>query len=206
MEQRRGADEGGLCLECDTVLGLRVFQVHNAGEMAIDERRIGEGPEMFGGLELGRIGWEEVEIDVIGHPQTQTGMPSCAIEDQDDLLLRSCSCLARERSELRLEERNIHARREVEQGAAGGRMDEADEIAPFVAVLDRGDGALSLGCPDPAQDGLQANPMLVHRPQFDLCFGEGCHHLAQERPQFFLNRSCATESACMWRGRGTWGE
>ena len=70
-------------------------------------------------------------------------------------------------------------------------MDEADEVAPFVAMLHWGDRAVSLGRPDPTQDRLEANAMFIDRPQLDLRLGEGRRHLADERPQLFLNCSWA---------------
>jgi hypothetical protein len=67
-----GANELGLRLERNTALGLRLFEVLDAGEMAVDEWRvdewrIGERPQMFGWLKLWRIGGQEVEKHVVGH-------------------------------------------------------------------------------------------------------------------------------------------
>ena len=64
-------------------------------------------------------------------------------------------------------------------------MDEADQVAPLVAVLHGCNGAVSLGCPDPTQDRPQANTMFVSGPQLDLCLGEGCRHLLDQRSQLF---------------------
>jgi len=57
-----GADEGWLRLECDAVLGLRLLQILDAGEMTVDQRSIGQRPEMFGGLQFGGVGREEVHV------------------------------------------------------------------------------------------------------------------------------------------------
>ena len=53
MEAGSGADEGWLRLECDAGLGLRLLQILDAGEMTVDQRSIGQRPEMFGGLQFG---------------------------------------------------------------------------------------------------------------------------------------------------------
>ena len=82
------------------------------------ERRIGQRPEVLGGLEFWGIGWEEVQVDVVGHAQAQTGMPSGSIQDQDDLLLGTGSRLARKGGELRFKERDAHRGGEMEQRAA----------------------------------------------------------------------------------------
>lgn len=50
MEQRSGADALGLPLEGGTPSKLSVFEVLDGGEMLVDQRRIGERPEMLGGL------------------------------------------------------------------------------------------------------------------------------------------------------------
>ena len=49
----------------------------------------------------------------------------------------------------------------MEERAARGGMHEADEIAPGVAVLHRSDGALANRRPDPTQERLEADAMLV---------------------------------------------
>lgn len=81
-------------------------------------------------------------------------------------------------------------------------MDEADEVAPVVTVLDRGERLLAVEAPDFVQDRLEPDPVLIHCPQFDGCVGEGSGDGLQQRPQFFLNASCSAGSACTCRGRG----
>jgi hypothetical protein len=191
VEEGGRADEGGLRLQGDTAPGLRLLEVLDRGEMPIDERRVGERPEVFGGLQLGGVGWEEVEIDVVGHAQAQTGVPPRPIEDQDDLFVGTGSRLASEGGELRLEEGNIHARRQMEQRLARRRVNEPDKIAPFIAVLNWRHRPLSLGRPDPPQDRLEPDAVFVDRPHFDGGCRKRGRHLPQERPQFFLKRAWA---------------
>ena len=57
--------------------------------------------------------------------------------------------------------------RDVPHRSAAGRLHEAPDVEPLVAVMAQCDGPLALGRPDPAQDGFQADPVLVHRPDFD---------------------------------------
>lgn len=91
----------------------------------------------------------------------------------------------------------------MEEGAPRGGMDETHRRAPGVAVLDRSEGALVVKAPDLAQDRLQADAVLVHRPQLDLRLREGGGHLPQKRAELFLKAAWATGSAWTWRGRGT---
>jgi predicted DNA-binding transcriptional regulator AlpA len=70
MEEGGRADERGLRLERDTVLGLRLLQRLDGSEVPIDQRRIGERPEVFGGLQLGSIRRQEEQVGAIRFPET----------------------------------------------------------------------------------------------------------------------------------------
>ncbi len=52
MEKRRRANTIELALERGAPSELGVFEILDGSEMLIDERRIGQWPEMFGGLEF----------------------------------------------------------------------------------------------------------------------------------------------------------
>src|SRR5258706_9501905 len=81
-------------------------------------------------------------------------------------------------------------------------MDKADEVAPVVAIWHWGDGALAVETPGLVQDRLEADPVLVDRPEFDLGVRESRGDRLQQRPQVFLKVSCCARSAKTWRGRG----
>ena len=55
----------------------------------------------------------------------------------------------------------------MKDGAARGGMDEADEIAPLVAVLHGSEGALAVETPHLVQDRLQPDAVFVDRPELD---------------------------------------
>src|SRR5271165_5668163 len=90
----------------------------------------------------------------------------------------------------------------MENAPPRGGMDKADQIAPVIAMLDRRNGALSVKAPDLLQDGLEADAVLIHRPQLDLRRGKGGRYGLDERPDLFLNCSCALGSALTCRGPG----
>src|SRR3954470_6639837 len=48
-----------------------------------------------------------------------------------------------------------------------GRLDEGGDVEPLIAVVAEGDRPLTFGHPDPAQDRLQANAVLVRGPDLD---------------------------------------
>jgi len=203
MEQRGGADARGLTLEVGTAGELDVFEFLDAGEVAIDQAGVGERPEMFGWLQLGRIRRQEEQVDVVGDAQAHAGgLPAGAIEHQHDLFGRTSADLAGEGGELHLEERDRDAGRQVEEGATRGGMDEAHQVAPFEAVLHGGAGPLANRCPDAPEERFQANAMFVGGPELHLGVGEGRGHRSEQWSQFFLKASCCAASANAWRERG----
>jgi hypothetical protein len=130
VEVRGGADEIGALLQGDAASGLRILQLLDIAEMAIGEGRVGEGPQVLGGLEFGGVGRQKEQMDMLRHAQPHAGMPAGAVEHEDDLLGRTGTDGTSKGSELHLKEGNADRRGEMEDGAAGGGMDEADEVAP----------------------------------------------------------------------------
>lgn len=119
-------------------------------------------------------------MDVVGHAQLETRMPARAIEDQHDLFVGTRAHLAGEFGQLDLKERDADGGREMEDGPPRGGMDEADEIAPFKAVLHARHRPLANRRPDPAQQRFEADPVLIDRPQLDAGVRERRGHLAQD--------------------------
>ena len=58
MEADGEADEVGERLEGDAMGELRVFEAVDGGEVLVDKRQVGQQPQMFGGLQLQRIRWQ----------------------------------------------------------------------------------------------------------------------------------------------------
>src|SRR5260221_6268463 len=76
VEQRGRADQIWTGLEGDAALSLRVLAVVDRGEMAVEQGRVGERPEVLGRLELRRIRRQEEQIDVVKHVHTHAGKGS----------------------------------------------------------------------------------------------------------------------------------
>jgi hypothetical protein len=55
VETGGGTDAVGLRLELGAVRQLGVLKFLDAGEMAVDQHVVGQGPEMLGGLQLGGV-------------------------------------------------------------------------------------------------------------------------------------------------------
>lgn len=110
---------------------------------------------------------------MLRHPQLNTGMPACTIEHQHDLLAGTSAGLACEFGQFDLKDGDTDRGRQMKDRAPGGRMDKADEIAPSEAMLDRGNWTLPNRRPDPTEQRLEADAVLIGRPQFDMRLGEG---------------------------------
>ena len=160
------ADEIAASLEGDTTARLRVFQLVEIGDMTVDQHCVGQRPQVLGGLQLGRVRWQEEQVDVLGHPQAHAGMPPGLVEHEHELLVGSRSRLLCEGGQLDLKEVDTHGGGEMEERPAGGGMGKADQSAPGEAMLDEGVRARTGRRPDAAQQRLEPNAMLVGHPQF----------------------------------------
>ena len=186
MEAGRRTDEIGPRLQGGAVGELGVFEVLDAGEMLVDECSVGQGPEMFGGLQFGRVRGQKEQVDVLGDPEVDAGMPARPIEHQHDLLGGTGSRLASELGQLHLKHRDAHGGGQMKERPTGGGMDEADEVAPGKAVLHHCHWPLTDRRPDAPQERFQADAMLIGRPQLHLGVWERRRHRLQQRPYFFF--------------------
>ena len=67
----------------------------------------------------------------------------------------------------------------------GTKLDEGGDVQPLVAVVAKRDGPLTLGRPDPAQDRLQADAVLVGGPDLDRLVRVLGRFLGDDRASFF---------------------
>jgi hypothetical protein len=68
VKQGGAAEHGGLALQGVTAGSKRVFEGDERGEMRIDQRIVGELPQMLGGWELGRGGGQEDQMKTRWRP------------------------------------------------------------------------------------------------------------------------------------------
>ena len=129
-------------------------------------------------------------------------MPTRAIQHEDDLFVRTGSHLPSKGGELDLKERDTDGAGEVKDRAPRRRMHEADQIAPFKALLHRSQRSLAVETPDLVQDRLEANAVFVDGPHFHLGLRKGGRYRSRERTELFLKAWCSAAFACTWRGRG----
>ena len=167
MEERAGSDNIALAGEGDAAFADKPFEVLDGLEISVDQRLVYELPEVFRGLQLGAMRRLEHEPDAIRYSQVFWPMPSGAIELKDNPLVCASGRRFGKVQKNGLEQLLAHRVRDVPHRIACGRFDEAPDIEPFVTVMAKRNWTLAFGRPDPSQDGLQADPMLVHRPDLD---------------------------------------
>jgi len=144
-------------------------------------------------------------MDVLGHPELDTGVPARAIQDEHDLLGGTRPDVLGKGGQLDLKEGDADGGSEVEDRPARGGMDKADQIAPVIAVLHWRERALPVEAPNFVQDRLEPDAVLVDGPtpqQLNGGLREGGRDGLDERPYLFLNSACWSGSAKTWRGRG----
>ncbi len=76
-------------------------------------------------------------------------------------------------------------------------------VEPLEVVLHRHRRARPFAHPDPAQDRLETDAVLIRGPQLDRGVRERLLHLVQALRKVFLKVSWVVGSALAWRGRRT---
>jgi len=155
------------------------------GEVLVDQRGVGQGPQVLGRLQFGGIGREKEQVHVVWDPEADAGMPAGPIQHEDDLLGGTGSHLTGKLGQLHFKHGNADGGGQMKECASRGGMDEAHQIPPGKAVLHGGDGPLANGRPDPPQERFEADAMFVSRPQLHLGVGKRRHHCLQQRSYFF---------------------
>src|SRR5258705_12570848 len=123
---------------------------------------------MLGGLQLGAVRRLKDEADAFGHGEVLRSVPPGVVELKHDPLLVAGSCGLGEVEQDRLEHLLADRVRDVPHGAPRGRLDEARHVEPLEAMMAERDWTLAPRRPYAARDRLQADAMLVRRPDLDL--------------------------------------
>lgn len=173
METGVSMNHSWVILEPAAALGLHLFQLIQRGEDPIGQRLIGERPKPLSRLEFGRIRWEKQQVDSLGKRNLGTLVPTGPIQDQHDLFVRSRSGLLGKQREGLGEDLPIHRWQQEPARLPALWMDKGKDIHPFIALGHWSSDGGSFGCPDPPQNGLEANAVLIHTPQFNTCVRMG---------------------------------
>jgi hypothetical protein len=76
-----------MSLEPAAALGLNVLQLIKRVEDPIGKRLIGERPQAFCGLQIGRMGWQKEQMKPFGNHQITTLVPASLIQNQEKMLV-----------------------------------------------------------------------------------------------------------------------
>ena len=187
VEERAVADQVLLLCECDAALSYDLVEVLDGLEVAVDQRLVDERPQMLGGLQLWAMGRLEHELYAVRHDKVLGAMPARIVELQHDALVRprpptwrSRRAPARSRPWRHCWRRSTpcnrsRARRSPSHRAIRAMM--ADRHRP-----------LPDGSPHPACDRLQADAMLVRRPNL-IWRADACGARPRRCAGAFLNRA-----------------
>jgi hypothetical protein len=167
VEAGGGADQLGVTLQLSAASELDVFELLDRREMAVDQTAVGQRPQVLSRLQFGRVGGQEEQVHVVGDAQLDAGVPAGTVEHEHNLLGGAGADGTGEGREFDREQCNGDRGRQVEDSAARGGMDEADEVAPGEAVADQRERALANGRPDAPQQRFEADPVLIDGPQLD---------------------------------------
>src|SRR4051812_11111457 len=190
-----------IAIENTTALGDDVLEIGQGLEVPVGEWLIQDGPQVVCGLKLRRIPGQVTGPEALRHDQVGCGVPAGVVEPEYDDALPSRPGLARKQRQQRGEERLGHSVRYVPEHLAGDRLHEGGHVQPLIAVVTQRDGPLPLGRPDPAQDRLQPEAVLVGRPAFDWRVRVLGPLLSDGLLQLFLNASRSSGGAeAGWRG------
>src|SRR4051812_12711223 len=190
-------------MENATARGDDVLKIGEGLEVLVGQWLVEDGPEVLGGLKLGGVWGQVDEPDPIRHNQVRFRVPAGVVELKHDDAIPSRPSLAGKQGQQRGEERLGHPVRYVPEGLAGDRLDEGGDVQPLIAVMAKRDGPPTFGRPDPAQDRLQPDAVLVGRPDFDRLVRVLGPRLSDGLLQLFLNASRSSGVAeAGWRGRG----
>src|SRR5260221_6898609 len=86
MKVSQRADHMWLVLKQHTALDLCRFEIVEGAEGTIGNPFIREWPQALAGLQFGGIGWQEEQMDALGHHELFARMPPRSIQHQQDPL------------------------------------------------------------------------------------------------------------------------
>ena len=158
-------------------------------EVAIDERLVDEGPQMLGGLQLRTMCRLEDEPDSVRHGEVLGSVPAGVVELQHDALAGPGAHRSCEVGEHEFEVGLADAVGDVPDRATGGRLDKARHVEPLEAMMSERNGTLADRRPHAARDRLQADAMLIRRPDLDFGARMLAPFIGGGSLQFFLGAS-----------------
>lgn len=114
-----------------------------------------------------------------------TGMPSSPVEHQQDLFLFTGSYGLSEVLQGQCKDLHVDGGQEQPLRLSGGWVDKGIDVEPLVALLNDSRWTLAVEHPDPTEDGLESDAMLIGAPEFDRSLWSSLLHLVESFGEFF---------------------
>src|SRR5437879_546962 len=149
------------------------------------------------------MGRQEEEVDAFGDDEFFAGMPASLIEDQQDALRRACANGLGELCQGNREHIRPHRWQEHPFRLSGSWLHKTGEVEPQEAMLDSDTRPGPFAYPDPAQNRLESDTVLIGRPYLNCGLGKRLLDRFHLLGKVFLKASWAAGSALVWRGRST---
>jgi hypothetical protein len=123
--------------------------------MLIRQDLIGQRPQSFGGLQLGRVRVQKVQVDPRRHLHLGTHMLSCTIQHEEYLFAPPRADGLGKLGEDNHKRGNGHSGEQQPPGPPGARMHKGIEIAPLIARLHQRPGCWLRGFQTRRRVGLR---------------------------------------------------
>ena len=174
-------------------------------KVRVDEGLVHERPQMLGGLQFRRVGWLVDEPDAVGNRQVRWRVPAGIVQLKNDDAVAARADLAGEGGEQLGEEGLVDTSGDKPDGLSACRPHEGGDVEPFVTMMPERERTFTDRCPDAPVNRLQADPVLVRRPDFDRLVRMFCGFLGRDRGELFLKAACSSGLADFgFLGRGDW--
>jgi len=132
----------------------RLLKIGKGREVVVREWLIQNRPEVFGGLQFGRVRGQVDGPDPVRDSQVGRGVPTGIVESKYDDAILSRPGLTRKQRQQRRKERLGDAVRDVPERLARDRLHEGGHVQPLGPVVTERDRPLTFGRPHPTQDRL----------------------------------------------------
>ena len=142
MHERPRADDVGLGRERQASPRGDVPVLVDVHEVPVRQALAEQRPEAFRGLELGRVGRLEDQVDPFRNDDLGSGVPASAVDDEHDPAVWSGGDFVGERPERRRGSRTRNGRCDEPFRPAGSRVYEAPHVVPLVSAAGAGEGVL----------------------------------------------------------------
>ena len=162
---------------------------------------------MLGGLQFGAMGRLEHQPEAGRNGEIFWSVPAGIVELQHDALGGTRANRFGEVGKHEFEHLLGDGFGDVPHRPAGCGLNETRHVEPLETVMAKRDRTLADGRPDAPGDRLQADPMFIHRPQFDARPRMLKLLFSRRILEVFLSAARSSSvAACGCRGLGFWTE